>query len=169
MEYNISLFYHSKMLKRISPFHHSKMEKSILPFHHRKTEKSISPFHHSKIVKGKYQITWTQIHNFQTHHEKKRDKKKKHRKHKKYESQDPSSSNNSDSSNNIDYRRKQRKRKSDQVKDPIKLCARLPEKFLTTVYKSKIIRFKIDKDQLQRRIYLIKFVESLNMIFSQCT
>ena len=31
-------------------------------------------------------------------------------------------------------------------KDPIKLCARLTSKLLTTAYKSKIIRFKIDED-----------------------
>ena len=38
-----------------------------------------------------------------------------------------------------------------------------------TAYKSKIIRFKIDEDPLQRRIYLLPFVESLDMIFSQYT
>ena len=36
-----------------------------------------------------------------------------------------------------------------------------------TAYKSKIIRFKMDKDPLQRRIYLLTFVESLDMILSQ--
>ena len=36
-----------------------------------------------------------------------------------------------------------------------------------TAYKSKIIRFKIDEDLLQRRIYFLAFVESLDMIFSQ--
>ena len=40
-------------------------------------------------------------------------------------------------------------------------------KLLTTAYKSKIIRFKIDGDPLQRRIYFLAFVESLEMIFSQ--
>ena len=34
----------------------------------------------------------------------------------------------------------------------IKLCARLTEKFLTTAYKSKIIRFKMDEYPLQCRI-----------------
>ena len=34
-------------------------------------------------------------------------------------------------------------------------------------YKSKIIRFKMDEDTLQRRIYFLSFVESLEMIFSQ--
>ena len=42
-------------------------------------------------------------------------------------------------------------------------------KFLTTSYKSKIIRFKMDEDPLQRRIYFLTFVESLEMIFSQYT
>ena len=36
-------------------------------------------------------------------------------------------------------------------------------------YKSKIIRFKMDEDPLQRQIYFITFVESLEMIFSQYT
>ena len=40
-------------------------------------------------------------------------------------------------------------------------------KFLTTAYKLKIIRLKMDEDPLQRRIYLFTFVEPLEMIFSQ--
>ena len=78
---------------------------------------------------------------------------------------DPSSSNNSDSSYNSDYRRKKLKRKSDRKNDPIKLCAHLTAKLLMTAYKSKIIRFKMDEDTLQRRIYFPTFVESLGMIF----
>ena len=38
-----------------------------------------------------------------------------------------------------------------------------------TAYKSNIMRFKMDKDPLQRRIYFLTFVESLEMIFSQYT
>ena len=38
---------------------------------------------------------------------------------------------------------------------------------MTTAYKSKIIRCKVDEDLLQRRIYFLTFVESLEMIFSQ--
>ena len=38
---------------------------------------------------------------------------------------------------------------------------------LTISYKSKIIRFKMDDETIQRRIYFINFVESLEMIFSQ--
>ena len=52
-------------------------------------------------------------------------------------------------------------------KDPTSLCATLTEKLLTTVYKLKIIRFKMDEDPLQRRIYFLTFIESLDMIFSQ--
>ena len=37
------------------------------------------------------------------------------------------------------------------------------------MYKSKNFRFKIDEDPLQRRIYFLTFVESLEMIFSQYT
>ena len=54
-------------------------------------------------------------------------------------------------------------------KYPIKLCARLMEKFLTTAYKSKIIRFRMDEDPLQRQVYFLTFVESLEMMFSQYT
>ena len=53
--------------------------------------------------------------------------------------------------------------------DPIKLCARLTEKLLTTAYKSKIIKFKMDEDPLQSRIYFLTFVESLEMILSKYT
>ena len=50
---------------------------------------------------------------------------------------------------------------------PIKLCARLTAKWLTTEYKSKIIKFKLDEYPLQRRIYFLTFVESMEMIFLQ--
>ena len=100
---------------------------------------------------------------------KKRNNKKKRRRDKKYDLSDPSLSDNSDSSYNSDYRQKRRKRKSDQKKDPIKLCAQLTKKLLTTAYKSNIIRFKMDEDPLQHRIYFLTFVESLEMIFLQYT
>ena len=45
----------------------------------------------------------------------------------------------------------------------------LTENFLTKAYKSNIIRFKMDEDPLQRRIYFHIFVESFEMIFSQYT
>ena len=38
---------------------------------------------------------------------------------------------------------------------------------LTTAYKPKIIKFKIDEDPIQSRIYLLTFIESLEIIFSQ--
>ena len=47
----------------------------------------------------------------------------------------------------------------------IKLCARVTEKLLPTEYKSKIIRYRLDEDPLQRGIYFLTFVESLEMIF----
>ena len=34
-------------------------------------------------------------------------------------------------------------------------------------YKSKITRFKLDENPLQRRIYFLTFIGSLDMIFSQ--
>ena len=42
-------------------------------------------------------------------------------------------------------------------------------KLLTTAYKSKITRFKMDEDPLQSRIHFLTFVELLEMIFSQYT
>ena len=57
--------------------------------------------------------------------------------------------------------------KSDCKKYPIKLCVRLMEKLLTTSYKLTIIKFKLDEDPLQRYIYFLTFVESLEMIFSR--
>ena len=97
---------------------------------------------------------------------KKRNKKKKRQNQNKQDLSD-SSLIYYDSSDDSDYRRKQRKKKSHRKKDPLKLCARLTEKLLTTVYKLKIIRFKLDKDALQRYIHFLKFVESLDTIFYQ--
>ena len=93
--------------------------------------------------------------------------KKKRRKHQKGDSSDPSSIDDSDSSDDSHYRRKRFKDKKHREKDPIRLCATLTEKLLMTVYKSKIIRFKMDEDPLQRRIYFLTFIDSLDMIFSQ--
>ena len=98
---------------------------------------------------------------------KKSRKKKKRCKHRKDDSSDPSSSDDSDSSEDSHYRRKRRKDKKHRKKDPIKLCATLTEKLLTIAYKSKIIRFKMDEDPLQCRIYFLTFIDSLDMIFSQ--
>ena len=50
-------------------------------------------------------------------------------------------------------------------KDPIRLCATLTAKVLTTAFKSKMIRFKLDEDPLQRWIYFLTFIDSLNMVF----
>ena len=97
----------------------------------------------------------------------KRMKKKKRRKYQKDYSSDPSSSNDSDLFNGSHYRRKQRKDKKHRKKYPIRLCATLTGKLLTTVYKSKIIRFKMHEDPLQHRIYFLTFIDSLDMIFSQ--
>ena len=94
--------------------------------------------------------------NYSKSKKKKCDNNKKRRKYKKEDSSDPSSSNDFDLSYDSDYRYIQRKRKSDRKKDPIKLCAHLTAKLLTTAYKSKIVKFKLDEDPLQRRIYFLK-------------
>ena len=98
---------------------------------------------------------------------KKSKKKKKRHKHRKDESSDPSSSDDSDSSNDIHYRRRRLKNKIHRKAHPIRLCAPLTAKLLTTAFKSNIIRFKMDEDPLQRRIYFFAFIDSLDMIFSQ--
>ena len=97
--------------------------------------------------------------------EKKRTKKKKRRKHRKDDLSDPSLSDDYDSSNDSHYRRKRRKDKKHRKKYPIRLCATLTAKFLTKAYKLKIIRFKMDEDPLQRQIYFLAFIDSLDMIF----
>ena len=98
---------------------------------------------------------------------KKSTKKKKCRKHRKDNSSDPSFSDDSDYFDDSHYRRKQCKKKKHWKKDPIRLCATLTAKLLTTAYKSKIIRFKIDEGPLHCRIYFLTFIDSLDMIFSQ--
>ena len=104
-------------------------------------------------------------------HKKNKSKKKKKRcKHRKDDSSDPSSSDDSDDSDSSEYshyRRIRRKNKKHRNKYPIRLCATLTAKFLTTAFKSKIIRFKLDEDPLERRIYFLTFIDSLDMIFSQ--
>ena len=99
---------------------------------------------------------------------KKSKKKKKRRKHRKYDSSDPSLSDDSDSSASSEdshYRCRRRKNKKHLKKHLIRLCATLTAKFLTTAYKYKIIKFKLDEDPLQRWIYFLAFIDSLNTIF----
>ena len=104
--------------------------------------------------------------NYSESKKKKRNKNKNHQKHKKQDLSDSSSS-DYDSSDNSDYRCKRHNNNIHWKKDPIKLCARLTAKLLTTAYKSKIIKFKMDEDLIQRRICFLDFLESLEMIFFQ--
>ena len=69
------------------------------------------------------------------------------------------------SSEDSNYRRKRRKDKKHRKEDLIRLCATLTAKLLTTAFKSKMIRFKLDEDPLQRRIYFLTFIDSLDMTF----
>ena len=94
-------------------------------------------------------------------------KKKKRRKHRKDDSSDPSSNDDSDSSDDSRYRCKRHKDNKHRKKDPIGICATLTGKLMMTAYKMKIIRFKMDEDPIQRRIYFLTFIDSLDMIFSQ--
>ena len=82
---------------------------------------------------------------------KKSKKNKKRREHRKDDLSDPSSSDDSDSSDNSHYRRKQRKDKKHQKKDPIRLCATLTEKLLTTdKIRPQYVRQKDTKDTIGR-------------------
>ena len=67
----------------------------------------------------------------------------------------------------IHYRHKRRKDKKNWKKDPIRLCATLTAKLLTTAFKLKNIRFKMSEDPLQSQIYFLTFIDSLDMVFSQ--
>ena len=70
-----------------------------------------------------------------------------------------SSSSDSDSSDESDYKSKiHNKKKSHHKRDPIKLCAKLTAKLLTTGYKFKTIKFKMDENLLQRQIYFLIFI-----------
>ena len=75
---------------------------------------------------------------------KKRYKKENRCEHRKDDSLDLFSRYDSDSSDDSHYRLRRRKNKNHQKKEPIKLCATLTAKLLTTAYKSKVTRFKMD-------------------------
>ena len=91
----------------------------------------------------------------------KHDKKKNHQKDKKDDLSEPLLKDNPISPYDSDYRRKQRNRKSDWKKNPLKLCVCLTAELLTTVYKLKTS----GSNCLQ--ISVLTFLESLEMIFSQ--
>ena len=50
---------------------------------------------------------------------------------------------------------------------PNQKCAKLTAKLLTDPYKSKVIKFKLDKDTLQRQVYFLSFMNSLTIVLSQ--
>ena len=115
----------------------------------------------------------TKIHEQQTlQHVKKKQKKY-------YVLEDPDSDpnlsdsllSNYDASDNSNYKRRRREKKKNYRKrkkqDPIKLCAKLTAKLLTTEYKLKVLKFKLDEDPLQRRIYFLTLIESLQIIISR--
>ena len=76
----------------------------------------------------------------------------------KHDSSDSLSS-NSDLSDKSDYKIKiHNKKKSYHKRGPIKLYTKLMEIFLTTAFRSKIIKFKLDEDLIQIWIYFITFM-----------
>ena len=76
----------------------------------------------------------------------------------------------SNSSDNRNYRCRRRDKKKKYWKhkkqDHIKLCTEIMAKFLMTAYKSKVLKLRLDEDPLQRRIYYLTFMESLEAIFN---
>ena len=50
--------------------------------------------------------------------------------------------------------------------DPIKKCAKLTSKLLTATHKSKVVKFKLDKDTLQQQFYFLSFMNSLKILLS---
>ena len=72
-------------------------------------------------------------------------------------------------SDDSNYKRRRRDKKKKYRKhkkyDPIKLCTKLTAKLLTTSYKSKIQKIKLDEDPLQHRIYFLNLIVSLKIIF----
>ena len=59
------------------------------------------------------------------------------------------------------------KRGSKFIFEPIKKYANLTAKLITAANKAKIIEFKCDEDPLQRWVYFLSFMNSLNFYTSQ--
>ena len=51
--------------------------------------------------------------------------------------------------------------------EPIKKCAKLTAKLTTAAYKSKVVGFKLEDDQLHHLVYLLSFIHSLKNLLSQ--
>ena len=89
---------------------------------------------------------------------------------------DPSSSYSSslyssDSSDSRYYKRRQRTHNKCQSKrrnkNLIKNCAKLTTKLLKAFHNYKVMRFKLDEDPLQQRVYFLNLIKSLKMVLSQ--
>ena len=85
-----------------------------------------------------------------------------------------SSSDSSDSTDNEYYKRirhaknyKNKLRSKTRFNDTIRKCAKLTSKLLKAVQKSRVIKFKLDDDPLQHRVYFISFTNSLKNYLSQ--
>ena len=86
---------------------------------------------------------------------------------------DFSSLESSDSSDEKYYKQRWRakkdrnkRRSKTRFDQPINKCANLTYKILTTAYKLKVIRFKLDKDPLQFWVYFLSFMNSLKNLLS---
>ena len=85
---------------------------------------------------------------------------------------DSSLSGSSHSPNDNNYKRRQcannnknKLRNKTCFHDPIKKCANLKAKVIISAYKSKVIKFKLDEDPLQRQVYLLSFMIYLKIVY----
>ena len=86
---------------------------------------------------------------------------------------DSSLSESSDSSDDGYYKQRRRAKKDKNKRrsktcfdEPIRKYTNLAAKLLTSAYKSKVFRFKLNKYPLQRRVYFIPFMNSLKIVLS---
>ena len=50
--------------------------------------------------------------------------------------------------------------------NPTKNCAKLTTKLITAMYKSKVVKFKLDEDTIQHQVYFLSFMNSLKKIIT---
>ena len=79
-----------------------------------------------------------------------------------------------DSSDNNSYKRRRRAKNNKNkcrsktcFDDPIKKCETLAAKLITDTHKSKVVKFKLDKDPLQRQLYFLSFMNLVKTVLSQ--
>ena len=61
---------------------------------------------------------------------------------------------------------KKNRRSKTRFDKTIKKCAKLTVKKITSAYKSKVIKFKLEKDLIQILVYFLSLMNSLKIILS---